>query len=65
AVKLSFPDADSVAGYAKTASLWAVHNGILRGREDGRFDPRAEASRAEAAAVLHRYAVCIGEDAGV
>jgi hypothetical protein len=29
--------------------------GIMNGRPDGRFDPRDDATRAEVAAVLHRF----------
>lgn len=52
-----FPDEGEAAGYAKEALSWAVRNGILNSRTNGRLDPKGNAARAEAAAMLHRFAL--------
>ncbi|HBI63678.1 MAG TPA: hypothetical protein DDX51_00960 [Clostridiales bacterium] len=54
----SFPDAGQVSGWAKTAMIWANQNGIVNGKKsNGRIllDPRGNATRAEAAAMLMNY----------
>jgi len=50
-VLASFSDASSISSWALSAVARAVELGILRGR-DGRFDPKAITTRAEAAAVI-------------
>ena len=50
----SFPDAETVSGYAKTAMAWTVEKGIIGG-SDGKLDPRSNATRAQVAAILMRY----------
>ncbi|MGE4353916.1 MAG: S-layer homology domain-containing protein, partial [Oscillospiraceae bacterium] len=52
---LSFNDAEEIAPWAKDAVTWAAGNAIVLGRTNGTFDPNAEASRAEVAAVLVRF----------
>ena len=44
------------------AVLWASENGIVTGRTDTTFDPNANMSRQEMAAVLYRYEVYKGAD---
>lgn len=49
-----FTDMDAVSGYAVEA-VGAMHNaGIIRGFGDGRFAPLQNATRAEAAQMIHR-----------
>ena len=50
---VAFADADSVAGYAKNAVALMTGSGVVNG-VDGNILPRANASRAEAAAMLSR-----------
>lgn len=50
----SFPDADKISAYAVTAARWAVENGIVNGKEGGRFDPEGNATRAEIAVIFMR-----------
>ena len=50
-----FSDADRVSDWAKEAMAWAVAEELVIGRTDGTLDPRAEITRAEAAAILDRY----------
>ena len=52
---LDFPDADSVSDYAAEAMVWAVSLDILNGDGNGVLNPLGEATRAEVAAVLHRF----------
>ncbi len=49
-----FSDAGSVSEYAKTAISWAAAEGIINGA-GGRLLPADGASRAQVAAMLHRY----------
>ena len=49
-----FGDAASVSGWAVDAVRWAVGSGLMNGK-NGRIDPAGLTTRAEAAALLHRY----------
>ncbi len=51
----AFSDADRISGFAKDAIRWAVGSQILLGKNGGVLDPRAGASRGEAAAMLMRF----------
>lgn len=51
----SFPDRDSVAGYARASFGWAVERGIITGTSAGLLDPVGSATRAQFAAILQRY----------
>lgn len=55
------PDQGSVAAYAQTAAGWALANGILAPRADGRFDPLAPATRTEVVSALYQYRNLPGE----
>ena len=50
-----FSDAGSVSGYAREALAWAYETGIVRGTSGNRINPTGFATRAETAAMLHRY----------
>ena len=50
----AFSDAAQVSDWALEAMLWAVEHGILVGSGNGRLNPGAAATRAEAAVVLTR-----------
>lgn len=52
----TFSDAAKVAGWAKDAMAWAVAEGLLKGYPNGQLVPKGNATRAEAAAILVRYA---------
>ena len=51
----SFPDWRDISAYALNAAIWAQENGIINGRDNGMFDAKANVTRAEVAAILHRY----------
>ena len=55
---LNFPDAANVSDYARDAMKWAVENGIIQGKTDGRLDPHGLATRAQVAAMMMRYCRC-------
>ena len=50
-----FKDADKVTDYAKTALQWAVGSGLMKGKSGNLLDPQGTATRAEIAAMLHRF----------
>lgn len=50
-----FVDTGAVSTWAAGAMAWAVERGIMEGKGDGILDPRGEATRAEAAALLMRF----------
>lgn len=52
----TFTDAAAISGYAKEAVAAMAKAGILSGRENGSFDPKAKATRAETASMLVRFA---------
>ena len=52
---LPFSDADTASDYAKNALIWATQNGILNGYGDGRSGPKANAERAQVAAMMARF----------
>ena len=49
-----FADSAGVSAYAKDAMSWAVAEGIING-SDGKLLPAGGATRAQVAAILHRY----------
>ena len=49
-----FPDGDTGAAYAREAVAWAASSGIVSGFPDGRFAPRENVTRAQAAVMLQR-----------
>ena len=50
-----FKDADKITDYAKTAMQWAVGSDLVKGRSGALLDPQGKATRAEIAAMLHRF----------
>ena len=52
---VTFADNANIASWAKDAVKAMQMAGILNGKDGNRFDPQGTATRAEVAAVLHRY----------
>ena len=50
-----FKDADKITDYAKTAMQWAVGSVLVKGKSGNLLDPQGTATRAEIAAMLHRF----------
>ena len=51
-----YTDAASVAGWATDAMTWAVNTGVITGASETALAPAANATRAQAAAILMRFA---------
>jgi len=54
-----FVDSDDISDYAADAVGNMVRAGIIYGKPGNVFDPKAEATRAEVAAMLHRFAEAV------
>ncbi len=50
-----FEDYEAISEYALSAMSWAVNSGLLNGREDNKLAPQDNATKAEIAAILHRF----------
>ena len=57
----SFSDGAAVVSYAKEALSWANGAKLVNGTTDGRLNPSGGATRGQAAAILHRFCVSIGQ----
>ena len=53
---ITYADSDQIASYADNPVQQMVNTGIMNGKPNNCFDPRGEATRAEVATVLHRFA---------
>ena len=56
-----FTDADEISNYALEALQWANAEGLINGKGDGVLDPKGQATRAEAAAILMRFNEVVAE----
>ncbi|MBR3640322.1 MAG: S-layer homology domain-containing protein, partial [Clostridia bacterium] len=53
-----YPDANKVSEWAKSAVIWAVERGLIKGNKKGDkdyLDPKGNATREQFAAILERY----------
>ncbi len=50
-----FQDGEEISGWAVEAMAWAVHTGLLSGKDGARLDPAGTATRAETAQVLSNF----------
>ncbi len=55
-----FSDSDDISNWAREAVEWAVNAGIVNGKPGSVFDPKGKATRAEVAAIVHRFTLSIG-----
>jgi FOG: Glucan-binding domain (YG repeat) len=55
----NFTDSASISSYATGAVTSVQQAGIIVGKEDGRFDPKGNLTRAEAATIVRRFAKLI------
>ncbi|WP_341282582.1 leucine-rich repeat protein [Paenibacillus sp. FSL H8-0537] len=51
----AFTDRDSISSWAQAAVVRASEDGIMKGMVDGRFAPRENVTRAQAAVILKRF----------
>ena len=52
----AYTDAASVSDWAKDALIWAVQKGIITGMTETTLVPGANATRAQVATIMQRYA---------
>ncbi len=52
---LSYDDFDSISEYAIASMQWAVGSGLIKGKSESTLNPLDNATRAEIAAILHRF----------
>lgn len=57
-----FSDSDAVAAYAKDAVDMLSGSGVISGFTDGSFGPQKPLSRAQAAVIIHKLMVLLGEE---
>ena len=50
-----FSDSDEISSYAVNPLKWANANELVTGKGNGILDPQGEATRAQVAAILHRF----------
>ena len=50
----NYKDNDDISDYAKSAVIWASEKAVMTGNTDGSFAPKANTTRAQAAAVFMR-----------
>ena len=55
-VLAQYADADSIQAYAREAMAWAVTAGLFQGDPDNNLNPRGNATRAEVATLIMRFA---------
>ena len=51
----NFDDAEDVSDYAEMSVKWAISYGLIKGKTSATINPFDNATRAETAAILHRY----------
>ncbi|HMM06673.1 MAG TPA: S-layer homology domain-containing protein [Clostridiales bacterium] len=56
-----FTDAGHISAYALPAVKWANANGLMNGTSAAHLSPQNGATRAQAAALIHRFMVCFTE----
>jgi 2',3'-cyclic-nucleotide 2'-phosphodiesterase (5'-nucleotidase family) len=55
ATPLGYGDAGEISDWAVGGAMWCSEKGVIRGKPGNLFAPLAGATRAEAAAILHRF----------
>ena len=55
-----FKDYKSIDSYALSAMQWAVSKGVITGNTNGTLNPKGNATRAEAAAMIQKYCNKVG-----
>ncbi|MDR0813179.1 MAG: S-layer homology domain-containing protein [Oscillospiraceae bacterium] len=53
--QLTFADNADIADWAVEAVRWCYANGMISGKPDNLFDPQGKATRAEVAAIMHKF----------
>ena len=55
AIKVDYPDLNTVAEYALEPLMYCTLKKLMVGRDGGAFEPRSDATRAEIAVIFHRF----------
>ncbi len=55
AIRLDYADLAEISDYAVEGVMYCKLNELMQGKENNNFDPKAYATRAEIAAILHRF----------
>lgn len=55
AIKLDYADVSEISDYAAEGVMYCTLKGIMQGRDNNMFAPKADATRAEISAILHRF----------
>ena len=53
--RLTYPDAESISGYANSSALYCQTTGVIKGRNGGEFAPQSPSTRAEVATILGNF----------
>jgi hypothetical protein len=61
AVRLDYSDLEELSDWAVEGAMWCQMKRIIEGRPGKVFDPKAIVTRAEAAAMLHRWHLALAE----
>ena len=56
-----FKDYKKISSYANESMQWAVGTGVISGNGNGTLDPKGNANRAEAAAMIQKYCNKVGQ----
>lgn len=56
AIKLDYADLDEISDYAAEGIMYCTMKGIMKGKDNNSFAPKDNATRAEIAAILQRFA---------
>ena len=56
-----FKDYKKVDSYASSSMKWAVGTGVITGNSNGTLNPKGNATRAEAAAMIEKYCNKVGK----
>lgn len=54
-INVTYPDKADISNYAMDAATYCQLTSIITGRDSGKFEPKATATRAEVAAVIERF----------
>ena len=52
---IKYSDSALISDWAQTALIWTTGAGIIDGKDNNKLDPRGNATRAEAAAIIERF----------
>jgi len=54
-INVTYPDKSEISEWAMDSAAYCQLTGIISGRDNGQFAPKAAATRAEVSAVIERF----------